>query len=114
MIILTEKELAARLKVTPRALQKWRKSEPPAGPAHFVIGTDNQTIRYRLPDVEAWERGRIAGGVIPEPAKITMQRAASVLDMILRWKDIGAQPRSTITSMRDELRATLKDKQVPT
>lgn len=107
MIILTEQELADRLKLTTRTLRNWRTSEPPLGPCHMGLGTDNKTIRYRLQDVEAWERGKVTGGAIPEPAKTTMQRAAGVFDMILRWKDVGEQPRSTIAAMRDELRAQL-------
>jgi hypothetical protein len=51
---LTPKELAARLKVTLRALEVWRKQG--IGPAGVKMGfKKNSAIRYRLTDVIAWE-----------------------------------------------------------
>lgn len=48
---LTEKDLAKRWGVTTRTLQNWRRDSK--GPAFMDIG--NNTIRYRMEDVEAYE-----------------------------------------------------------
>lgn len=52
---LTEKQLAARLNLTQRILQKWRLEG--AGPPYHKFG---KAVRYALADVEAYERGRRA------------------------------------------------------
>lgn len=59
MTMLTEKDLAARWKVTTRTLKSWRASGN--GPAFVPIGPG--TVRYRPEDVEAYERSRINGEV---------------------------------------------------
>ncbi len=50
---LNQVELAARLKISPRTLERWRwKGE---GPTFLKIGG---RVVYRLDDVEAYENGR--------------------------------------------------------
>jgi excisionase family DNA binding protein len=50
---LTEKELAARLGVSPRTVQQWRVHG--GGPAYLKLGV---SVRYDLATVEAWERAQ--------------------------------------------------------
>ena len=50
--LLRERELAARWRMSTRTLQRWRGDG--SGPVHLVIGG---SIRYRLSDVIAFERG---------------------------------------------------------
>lgn len=108
--LMTEQEVADRLRITTRTLRNWRNAVPPLGPAVMSIGTDGKTLRYRIQDIEAWERRQITGGAVPEPARRVMQRAASAFDMVLRWKDIGDQARTTLEGMRDDLREVLAEK----
>lgn len=49
---LTQRELAARWKLSGRTLERWRAE--PYGPAWISIGG---SIRYRMTDVLAWEAG---------------------------------------------------------
>jgi len=107
---LTEQEVADRLKVTKRTLQRWRNELPPIGPAVMSMGTDGKTLRYRMQDIEAWERRSLSGGFVPEHAKKAMQRAASTFDIVLRWRGISDQARSTLEEIRDDLRNIISDK----
>lgn len=50
---LNQVELAARLKISPRTLERWRWNGE--GPAFLKIGG---RVIYRLEDVEAYENGR--------------------------------------------------------
>ena len=50
---LNQVELAARLKISPRTLERWRWTGE--GPAFLKIGG---RVVYRLEDVEAYECGR--------------------------------------------------------
>ena len=50
---LNQVELAARLKISPRTLERWRWTGE--GPAFLKIGG---RVIYRLEDVEAYENGR--------------------------------------------------------
>ncbi len=50
---LNQVELAARLKISPRTLERWRWKG--LGPAFLKIGG---RVIYRLDDVEAYENGR--------------------------------------------------------
>jgi predicted site-specific integrase-resolvase len=50
---LNQVELAARLKISPRTLERWRWTGE--GPAFLKIGG---RVIYRLDDVEAYENGR--------------------------------------------------------
>lgn len=50
---LKQVELAARLKISPRTLERWRWTGE--GPAFLKIGG---RVIYRLEDVEAYENGR--------------------------------------------------------
>lgn len=59
MTMLTEKELAARWKVTTRTLKSWRASGK--GPAFVEIG-ETKGVRYRVSDIEAYEASRTKGG----------------------------------------------------
>lgn len=97
-ILLTEKDLAARFKVTTRTLKYWRA----AGRMPESIDLGGNTIRYRLDDVRAYEARHTTGGAIPLDARRAMQRAADVLNIITTWAiDPGA--RDKIGAVRDEL-----------
>jgi len=49
---LTTEELAERLKLSVRTIEDWRLDRK--GPAYL-----EDPVRYRLADVEAWERSRL-------------------------------------------------------
>ncbi|PWR02380.1 hypothetical protein DKT77_12650 [Meridianimarinicoccus roseus] len=51
--VLTQRELAARWRVSPRTLERWRAEG--YGPAWLTIGG---SIRYRLADVLTFERAQ--------------------------------------------------------
>ena len=51
-MFLTEQELADRIKLTVSAIRQWRKYKR-TGPPYLKIGA---AVRYRLEDVEAWEK----------------------------------------------------------
>lgn len=51
---LTTDELADRLGVVPETVRSWRQRG--TGPAYIRLG---RAIRYREPEVEAWERSRL-------------------------------------------------------
>lgn len=55
---LTTKELAGRLGVSQRTVQGWAKNG--TGPKQVKLG--GGTVRYRLIDVEAWEKRNERGG----------------------------------------------------
>lgn len=103
---MDEKELADRLGVSVRTVQKWRRTE--VGPAYIVVG--EHTVRYREEDVIAYELSRKRGGeAIPEPPgwRVAMLRAAECLSTVAGWKNIRPQARQTVASIRDELNALM-------
>ena len=51
---LSQHELARRLRLSPRTLERWRWTGE--GPNFLKIGG---RVAYRLEDVEAWEAGRL-------------------------------------------------------
>lgn len=105
---LTEKELAERWGISTRTVQNWRRSG--AGPAFIVIG--QHTVLYREEDVIAYEKARRQGGEpLPEPEgwRNAMRRAADCLNTISTWPSVKPEARSTITSIRDELRGLLAE-----
>lgn len=60
-MILTSKELAERWKMTDQILRKWRMENK--GPKYFKLGESGKaSVRYRLEDVEAWEKQHDIGG----------------------------------------------------
>lgn len=104
LVHLTEKEVAARLQVTTRTLRKWR--DEGRGIPCMGLGSDNQTLRYRLSDVEDYEQGRMKFVGIPPPARQAITRAAQAFDVILRW-DMRDESRGMIESLRNDLRSLL-------
>lgn len=98
---LTEKEVAARLRVTTRTLRKWREEE--RGIPCMGIGADGKTYRYRLADVEEYEAGKMIGQRVPAGAVKSMLRAAQVLEVIMRWP-LREEQRSLLESVRNDLR----------
>jgi hypothetical protein len=53
--LLTPKDLRARWKLSDDTLRKWRVSN--TGPSYIKLGdTRNAQVRYRLEDIEAFER----------------------------------------------------------
>lgn len=108
IVHLTEKEVAARLRVTTRALRKWR-ADGNGGPRCMGIGSDGKTIRYREQDVIDYELGRIIQKDIPVDAKRTITRAAEVMEVILRW-NMGDDARNLIGAVRNDLRALIVTK----
>jgi len=50
-ILIRERELAGRWKISRRTLQRWRAER--SGPTYILIGG---TVRYRLADVIAYEQ----------------------------------------------------------
>jgi transcriptional regulator with XRE-family HTH domain len=54
---LTTEQLAERLGVAPGTLRKWRQLG--TGPAYIKAEGTVGTVRYRLADVEAWERKQL-------------------------------------------------------
>ena len=60
-MILTSKELAVRWKMSEQMLRVWRVKNK--GPNYFKLGEGKKaSVRYRLEDVEAWEKQRDARG----------------------------------------------------
>jgi hypothetical protein len=59
---LTQNEVAARLQISPRTLERWRLLAGEAPLSWLKIGS---VVRYRLSDVEEYERRQLRGG--PEP-----------------------------------------------
>lgn len=60
-MILTSKELAERWKMSEQMLRVWRVKNK--GPNYFKLGDgEKASVRYRLEDVEAWEKQRDARG----------------------------------------------------
>lgn len=54
---LSQKELAARWRISPRTLERWRAMR--TGPPWLRLGT--RRLAYRLEDVLAFERARLEG-----------------------------------------------------
>lgn len=52
-VYLTQRDLAARLRLSVRTIERWRAAK--YGPAWITIG---RSIRYRMSDVLAWEAGQ--------------------------------------------------------
>ena len=61
-------ELAARLKISPRTLERWRWTGE--GPAFLKIGG---RVVYRLEDVEAYENGRRCESTVQSTALRVVQ-----------------------------------------
>lgn len=60
-MILTSKELAERWKMSEQILRVWRLKKK--GPQYFKLGEGKKaSVRYRLDDVEAWEKQYDCGG----------------------------------------------------
>lgn len=60
-MILTSKDLAERWKMSEQMLRVWRVKNK--GPNYFKLGEGKKaSVRYRLEDVEAWEKQRDARG----------------------------------------------------
>lgn len=54
-MLLTSKELAERWKLSDQILRLWRMKEK--GPTYIKLGEGKKaSVRYRLEDVEAWEK----------------------------------------------------------
>lgn len=100
---LTEKELAARWKMTARTLQMWRAKG--IGPRFIRIG--ERSIFYRAADVEAYERANTVGKPTPPDGwDSTVKRAAGALD-VLAGQAKTPKAKTTLEGLRDELRALL-------
>lgn len=56
-VLIRERELAVRWKISRRTLQRWRAEG--TGPAYILIG---DAVRYRLDDVFAFEQKMRRGG----------------------------------------------------
>lgn len=65
---LNQVELAARLKISPRTLERWRWKG--LGPAFLKIGG---RVIYRLDDVEAYENGRRCESTVQSTALRVVQ-----------------------------------------
>ena len=60
-MILTSKELADRWKMTDKIFRQWIMENQ--GPRSFTLGEgDKASVRYRLEDVEVWEKQHDIGG----------------------------------------------------
>ncbi len=99
--MLTEKEVAERLQVTPRTVRRWRTEG--CGPAACYIGSEESTIRYHPDDLEAFIASKRRP--LPKSAESAMRRAAEAFDAILGWKKLPEKTAAALTSLRDELRA---------
>lgn len=99
----TEKELAARWRITTRTLQGWRSRG--IGPRFIRIG--ERSILYTAEDVARYEAANIVGKPpAPDGWESTVRRAAGALDM-LAGQAKTPKARSTLEGLRDELRALL-------
>lgn len=100
---LTEKELATRWKLTTRTLQGWRSKG--IGPRFVRLG--ERSIFYRLSDVQAYEAANVVGKPIaPDGWDTTVKRAASAIG-VLASQAKTPKAQSTLTTLRDELRALI-------
>ncbi|MGL4297312.1 MAG: helix-turn-helix transcriptional regulator [Aestuariivirga sp.] len=100
---LTEKELAARWKLTIRTLQGWRSKG--LGPRYVRLG--ERSIFYRSEDVEAYEKANVAGNPLPpEGWDLTVKRAAGALD-VLAQQAKTQKAQATLATLRDDLRAII-------
>ncbi|HYQ71563.1 MAG TPA: helix-turn-helix domain-containing protein [Gammaproteobacteria bacterium] len=57
LALMTGKEVAAMLKVSPRTLEQWRAQR--TGPT--FIRLSQNTVRYRRADIETWQQQRTEG-----------------------------------------------------
>lgn len=96
--LVTEAELAARWRVTPRTLRK-RRAEGTCCPCVMIGGHP----RYRMEDIVAHEERSLTGQAIPANVLQDMQRAAGVLDIVAGWK-MRDEALATVVSARDALR----------
>ena len=62
--LLTQAALAKRWKVSPRTLERWRWLG--RGPQYMKVGGQ---VRYRLPDIEAYEAAQLRATSIPANIK---------------------------------------------
>lgn len=99
----TEKDLAARWKLTTRTLQGWRSKG--IGPRFVRLG--ERSIFYRAEDVEAYEAANVVGKPIaPEGWDTTVKRAAAALDL-LASKATKREAQKTLSGLCSELRGLL-------
>jgi hypothetical protein len=57
-MMLKPSEVAKRLQIKEGTLRTWRMEK--RGPAYIKLGqSKNSAVRYRLEDVEAWERSNV-------------------------------------------------------
>jgi predicted site-specific integrase-resolvase len=61
---MNQVELAARWKISPRTLERWRWTGD--GPCYLKIGG---RVVYRLEDVEAFEQGQLRASTAEQPPK---------------------------------------------
>ncbi len=101
--LLTTEDLAERWGLSPRTL-RWQRHKG-KGPQYIEIS--DRTVLYRIEDVLAYEQGLTAGGVLPARAEAVMTKAASVLDMVAKWK-IKPEAMTVVVTTRDDLLAQLK------
>jgi hypothetical protein len=64
--LLTQTALARRWKLSPRTLERWRWLG--RGPQYMKVGGQ---VRYRLPDIEAYEAAQLRATSIPANIKST-------------------------------------------
>ena len=64
--LLTQAALARRWKVSPRTLERWRWLG--RGPQYMKVGGQ---VRYRLPDVEAYEAAQLRATGAAKAAKLS-------------------------------------------
>jgi hypothetical protein len=106
--LLTETQVAQRIGVTTRSLQKWRKMQDANGLPFRELGASPKlkTIRYRLADVIAYEERRKVGALyVPEACRRAMRRAADTLDAL--GAKASANKQAVIFKVRDELRGLI-------
>lgn len=100
---LTEKELAARWKMTARTLQTWRSKG--IGPRFIRIG--ERSIFYRMSDVAAYESVNVVGNAIPPDGwETTVKRAAGAFNR-LAGQAKTEEAQKTLIKLRDELNALI-------
>lgn len=99
---LTETELSERWNVTTRTLQGWRKT----GKGAPFIRIGERSVFYREEDVLAYEDASVKGRLDEPRWRPAVKRAASAIDLIAA-KSKSEKAKSTLTALRDELRALL-------
>lgn len=79
---LSDLELAQHWGVEVSTVRSWRLNGD--GPAHITIGKN--TVRYRMEDIELYERSRVTGGYVPPQAISAMHGAAALFESVATWK----------------------------